>query len=267
MPAHGPQSSSECTNPPSRDKISLIRHFAFYHGKLFEMTDVTPENIKSRNISGRPQAKMKKKSIVKRLLKESSDEDMKIGSMADKRCDEDEDFKTKDLQHNKENVEIDRYHDRVDKEETSDQDAHQSSLSKQRTPDCSISEPISPNVAGLSCSGDELIKHDKLYINNVEECRGEETSSFGNKRARIDESDNSSSTYIYRDSFLVDFFMPNKVSEVLSSYPLQEVTVDKNIGIKTKAWSSSKGREAMEVRPSNISQNVLVDGIRNQNVK
>ena len=35
-----------CDNYPTRDRISLIRHFAFFHGKLFEMTDLTPEDFK-----------------------------------------------------------------------------------------------------------------------------------------------------------------------------------------------------------------------------
>ena len=34
----------ECEKP-SRDKITMIRHFAFTHGKLFELTEVTPAHL------------------------------------------------------------------------------------------------------------------------------------------------------------------------------------------------------------------------------
>ena len=41
-----------CENP-HRDKISLARHYAFSHRKLFEMTDVTPEQVQATGKKGR----------------------------------------------------------------------------------------------------------------------------------------------------------------------------------------------------------------------
>jgi len=257
----------DCNNrPPSRDRITLVRHFAFYHRKLFEMTEVTPEDFKItgiRNVSGRPLAKMKEKSINRRLLKKSSDDDMKTGN--DKRR-EGEDTKLKDLQHDKENIEKDKYRDRKGKEDISGRGTHQSSLFKQITPESSIPKPVDPNVVGPSCSGGRLMKHDKLYMNNVEKFGGGETS-YGNKRTRIDVAGNSSSTKIYSDSFLEDFFIHNKVSEVLPASPLQEVRADKDVGNKAKTQSGSKHREAMEAGQSNTNQKVTVDGIMYHNVK
>jgi len=44
LPDSKPFPCPECGNT-SRDRITLVRHFAFTHKKLFEMTDVTPEHI------------------------------------------------------------------------------------------------------------------------------------------------------------------------------------------------------------------------------
>ena len=40
-----PFTCPECDKEGSRDRITLTRHYAFAHNKLFEMTDVTPEML------------------------------------------------------------------------------------------------------------------------------------------------------------------------------------------------------------------------------
>merc|ERR1719319_1567227 len=44
MPKTKPFPCPECMKP-SRDKITAIRHYAFTHGKLLELTDVTKEQL------------------------------------------------------------------------------------------------------------------------------------------------------------------------------------------------------------------------------
>ena len=46
----------------SRDRITLVRHYAFTHKKFFEMTDVKPEHLGSSRIGS--------KGVVKKLVKE-----------------------------------------------------------------------------------------------------------------------------------------------------------------------------------------------------
>ena len=46
IPDSKPYKCPLCKDHHSMDRITLIRHFAFYHKKLFVMTDVTPEDIK-----------------------------------------------------------------------------------------------------------------------------------------------------------------------------------------------------------------------------
>jgi len=43
LPASKPLSCPDCNYNNVRDKITLVRHYALCHNKLFEMTDVTPE--------------------------------------------------------------------------------------------------------------------------------------------------------------------------------------------------------------------------------
>ena len=45
LPGVSPFTCPECDKEPSRDRITLTRHYAFAHNKLFEMTDVTPEML------------------------------------------------------------------------------------------------------------------------------------------------------------------------------------------------------------------------------
>ncbi len=43
LPARKPFSCPDCNYTRARDRITLVRHYAFYHEKLFVMTAVTPE--------------------------------------------------------------------------------------------------------------------------------------------------------------------------------------------------------------------------------
>ena len=43
LPARKPLSCPDCNYTRARDRITLVRHYAFYHEKLFVMTAVTPE--------------------------------------------------------------------------------------------------------------------------------------------------------------------------------------------------------------------------------
>ena len=55
-----PFTCPECSREGWRDRITLARHYAFAHNKLFEMTDVTPEMLNMSNMelkkSGRRQS-------------------------------------------------------------------------------------------------------------------------------------------------------------------------------------------------------------------
>merc|ERR1712181_123317 len=58
IPQAKPFPCPEC-DKPSRDKITMIRHFAFTHGKLFELTEVTPAHLITAG--GTPRKKREKK--------------------------------------------------------------------------------------------------------------------------------------------------------------------------------------------------------------
>merc|ERR1719239_445887 len=58
IPQTKPFPCPEC-DKPSRDKITMIRHFAFTHGKLFELTEVTPAHLITAG--GTPRKKREKK--------------------------------------------------------------------------------------------------------------------------------------------------------------------------------------------------------------
>ena len=49
LPGVAPFTCPECDKDASRDRITLTRHYAFAHNKLFEMTDVTPEMLNPSN--------------------------------------------------------------------------------------------------------------------------------------------------------------------------------------------------------------------------
>jgi len=67
----------------NRDRITMIRHFAFSHGMIFELTDVTPEMLNSTGKSRGPRAvnntprKEKEEKHVKRYDSDSDDEKFK----------------------------------------------------------------------------------------------------------------------------------------------------------------------------------------------
>ena len=63
-----PFTCPECSREGSRDRITLARHYAFAHNKLFEMTDVTPEMLNMSNMN--PNMELKK------FVRKQSDEDV-----------------------------------------------------------------------------------------------------------------------------------------------------------------------------------------------
>ena len=60
LPDSKPYPCPDCDST-SRDRITLVRHYAFTHKKLFEMTDVTPEHI--AGFGNRKSAVKKKDSV------------------------------------------------------------------------------------------------------------------------------------------------------------------------------------------------------------
>ena len=69
----------------SRDRITLVRHYAFTHKKFFEMTDVTPEHLGGARIGSKgvapPRAKPQKKAVTedKPINRYDSDSDDNSG--------------------------------------------------------------------------------------------------------------------------------------------------------------------------------------------
>ena len=63
-----PFTCPECSREGWRDRITLARHYAFAHNKLFEMTDVTPEMLNMSNMN--PNMELKK------FVRKQSDEDV-----------------------------------------------------------------------------------------------------------------------------------------------------------------------------------------------
>ena len=79
-----PFTCPECSREGWRDRITLARHYAFAHNKLFEMTDVTPEMLNMSNMelkkSGRKQSDgdvANQNNHVKSKLEEEEDLEMK----------------------------------------------------------------------------------------------------------------------------------------------------------------------------------------------
>jgi hypothetical protein len=56
LPASKPLSCPDCNYNNVRDKITLVRHYALCHNKLFEMTDATPEQAQC-TLKGRSRKK------------------------------------------------------------------------------------------------------------------------------------------------------------------------------------------------------------------
>jgi len=168
----------------SRDKITMVRHYAFTHKKLFEMTDVTPEDLQgfgtrpSRAGGGKTPAK-KKEKIDSRLLNDSSDDegDKKVGSFTDKNMERlKEKYKEADEKRHKEHKHKDHKHKKEkkhkkdkkhkkekhrDRDKDRDRDGKDmsnplSSLLKEMTPDSSSSEPVKAKVGE---NGDESYRN------------------------------------------------------------------------------------------------------------
>jgi len=65
----------------NRDRITMIRHFAFSHGKIFELTDVTPEQLKASGKMGQGPRPIKPKEPKERkekkgdFINDSSDDE------------------------------------------------------------------------------------------------------------------------------------------------------------------------------------------------
>merc|ERR1712126_798135 len=59
LPEVSPFTCPECDKEASRDRITLTRHYAFAHNKIFELTDVTPDMLN-------PSSPKKLKMIVKK---------------------------------------------------------------------------------------------------------------------------------------------------------------------------------------------------------
>ena len=79
-----PFTCPECSREGWRDRITLARHYAFAHNKLFKMTDVTPEMLNMSNMelkkSGRKQSDgdvANQNNHVKSKLEEEEDLEMK----------------------------------------------------------------------------------------------------------------------------------------------------------------------------------------------
>ena len=67
----------------NRDRITMIRHFAFSHGKIFELTDVTPEQLKASAKMGqgpkpiKPKEPKEKKEKKGDFINDNSSDDEK----------------------------------------------------------------------------------------------------------------------------------------------------------------------------------------------
>ena len=70
LPGVSPFTCPECSREGSRDRITLARHYAFAHNKLFEMTDVTPEMLIPSNTAINHNTELKKSG------RKQSDEDV-----------------------------------------------------------------------------------------------------------------------------------------------------------------------------------------------
>jgi len=81
LPGSKPFSCPDCDMAPARDKITLTRHYAFSHRKIFEMTDVTPEHIQFTGKGGGRKRRSKGEGGESATPKPKK---MKISSSSDK---------------------------------------------------------------------------------------------------------------------------------------------------------------------------------------
>merc|ERR1711915_247425 len=158
-----------CGNP-SRDRNTMVRHYAFTHKKLFEMTDITPEDIAGfgNRTSRTPSVKKKEKKLidldndsddsskpVKERLNVYSNQNME--RLKEKHRENDEKRhkehkkkhkKEKKHKHQKEKKHKKEKHRNKDKDRDRDRDVANplSSLLKEMTPDSSSSEPVKARI-------------------------------------------------------------------------------------------------------------------------
>ena len=118
LPGVAPFTCPECDKDASRDRITLTRHYAFAHNKLFEMTDVTPEmlnpsnttnhslelkkfvrmeddeeDVANQNNQVEDRVKIKQKVEKKEDLKLERKEDIESEAKVDVKLEKNEDFK------------------------------------------------------------------------------------------------------------------------------------------------------------------------------
>jgi len=178
-----------CGNP-SRDRITMVRHYAFTHKKLFEMTDITPEDIAGfgNRTSRTPSVKKKEKKLidldndsddsskpVKERLNVYSNQNME--RLKEKHRENDEKRhkehkkkhkKEKKHKHQKEKKHKKEKHRNKDKDRDRDRDVANplSSLLKEMTPDSSSSEPVKARAVG-SVVGDGGDRDECTYTSTL----------------------------------------------------------------------------------------------------
>jgi len=95
LPGVSPFTCPECDKEPSRDRITLTRHYAFAHNKLFEMTDVTPEmlNPSSPKKHNTTRKEQDEEDVANRRQDRVEKEDMKLDVKEDIKLEMREDIK------------------------------------------------------------------------------------------------------------------------------------------------------------------------------
>ena len=171
LPDCKPFSCPLCGNP-SRDRITMVRHYAFTHKKLFEMTDITPEDIAGfgNRASRTPSVKKKEKKLndmdndsddstksMKERITAYSNQNMERPKEKHRENDEKrhkehkkKHKKDKKHKHQKEKKHKKEKHKNKDKDRDRDRDVANplSSLFKEMTPDSSSSEPVKARTVG-----------------------------------------------------------------------------------------------------------------------
>ena len=108
LPGVSPFTCPECEKDASRDRITLTRHYAFAHNKLFEMTDVTPDMLNppspkkhnttrkvqdEENVANHSQNRVEKKKDIKLEKKLEGKGDIKLEVREDVKLEVKEDIK------------------------------------------------------------------------------------------------------------------------------------------------------------------------------
>jgi len=90
LPEVSPFTCPECDKEASRDRITLTRHYAFAHNKIFELTDVTPDMLN-------PSSPKKLKMIVKKEQDEEVIAGVKLKKKEDMKLEVKEEIKEEDI--------------------------------------------------------------------------------------------------------------------------------------------------------------------------